>query len=205
MMGGSTNRDSKDIMYLVEKDTVGAEIGVWKANTSANFVKRGVKELHLIDSWSVEVYKEGIGETGEWGSFDNYLKRYKNVAGSADEKTFTKYYDKTYNEVVKRFKQMDHVHIHRMSSDDWFKDQPDNFLDWIYIDGDHSYEGSLRDLQNARRCVKKGGLLLGDDYAWPFQKHGKPGVTAAVDQFIADTGLTLRQEGAVTQFSIVNE
>ena len=82
MMGGSTNRDSKDIMYLVEKDTVGAEIGVWKANTSANFVKRGVKELHLVDSWSVEVYKEGIGETGEWGSFDNYLKRYKNVAGS---------------------------------------------------------------------------------------------------------------------------
>ena len=55
------------------------------------------------------------------------------------------------------------------------------------------------------RCVKKGGLILGDDYAWPFQKHGKPGVTAAVDQFIADTGLTLRQEGAVTQFSIVND
>ena len=115
MMGGSTNRDSKDIMYLVEKDTVGAEIGVWKANTSVNFVKRGVKELHLVDSWSTEVYKEGTGETGEWGSFENYLQRYKNVTGGTDEATFTKYYDKTYNEVVKRFRQMEHVHIHRMS------------------------------------------------------------------------------------------
>ena len=202
MMGGSTNRDSKDIMYLVEKGTVGAEIGVRKANTSANFVKRGVKELHLVDAWSVEVYKEGTGETGEWGSYENYLQRYKQVTGGANEEQFKAYYDKTYNEVVKRFKQMPHVHVHRMSSDDWFAKQEDNILDWIYLDGDHSYAGVLRDLYNALRVVKKGGVILGDDYAWPFQKHGKPGVTAAVDQFILETGLELRQEGAVTQFSI---
>ena len=199
MMGGSTNRDSKDIMYLVKKDTVGAEIGVWKANTSAEFVKRGVKELHLVDSWSVEVYKES---TGEWGSYENYLQRYKNVTGAAKEEKFVQYYDKTYREVVNRFKQHEHVHVHRMSSDDWFKDQPDNMLDWIYLDGDHSHEGCLKDLRNAHRVVKSGGLILGDDYAWPFQKHGKPGVTKAVDEFIKETGLKLVQEGATTQFSI---
>ena len=202
MMGGSTNRDSKDIMYLVDKDTVGAEIGVWKANTSANFVKRGVKELHLVDAWSVEVYKEGVGQTGEWGSYQKYLERYKQVTGGTTEEHFKAYYDKTYNEVVKRFKQMEHVHVHRSSSDDWFAKQENNYFDWIYLDGDHSYEGVLNDLNSSRRVVKDGGIILGDDYAWPFQKHGKPGVTAAVDEFIENTGLKLVQEGGTTQFSI---
>ena len=114
MMGGSTNRDSKDIMYLVDKGTVGAEIGVWKANTSVNFVKRGVKELHLVDAWSVEVYKEGVGETGEWGSYENYLQRYKQVTGGTTEEHFKAYYDKTYNEVVKRFKQMEHSSVQQI-------------------------------------------------------------------------------------------
>ena len=202
MMGGSTNRDSKDILHLVEKGTVGAEIGVWKANTSVNFVKRGVKELHLVDAWSVEVYKEGIGETGEWGSYENYLQRYKQITGGTTEEHFTKYYDQTYNDVVKRFKQMEHVHIHRMSSSDWFAKQESNYFDWIYLDGDHSYEGVFNDLKSSRRVVKDGGIILGDDYAWPFQKHGKPGVTAAVDEFIKNTGLELIQEGGTTQFSI---
>ena len=125
MMGGSTNRDSKDIMYLIKKGTVGAEIGVWKGNTSVEFVKKGVEELHLIDSWSVEVYKES---TGEWGSYENYLQRYKNVTGAANEDRFIQYYDKTYNEVVNKFKKHEHVHIHRMSSDEWFAQQADNTL-----------------------------------------------------------------------------
>ena len=202
MMGGSTNKDSKDVMYLVDKDTVGAEIGVWKANTSVNFVKRGVKELHLVDAWSVEVYKEGVGQTGEWGSYQKYLERYRQVTGGTTEEHFKAYYDKTYNEVVKRFKQMEHVQVHRMSSTDWFAKQEDNYFDWIYLDGDHSYEGVLNDLNSSRRVVKDGGIILGDDYAWPFQKHGKPGVTAAVDQFIEETGLKVLQEGATTQFSI---
>ena len=202
MMGGSTNRDSKDILYLVDKGTVGAEIGVWKANTSANFVKRGVKELHLVDAWSVEVYKEGVGQTGEWGSYQKYLERYKQVTGGTTEEHFKAYYDKTYNEVVKRFKQLEHVHVHRSSSDDWFAKQENNYFDWIYLDGDHSYEGVLNDLNSSRRVVKDGGIILGDDYAWPFQKHGKPGVTAAVDEFIKNTGLKLVQEGGTTQFSI---
>ena len=202
MMGGSTNRDSKDIMYLVDKDTVGAEIGVWKANTSVNFVKRGVKELHLVDAWSVEVYKEGIGETGEWGSYEKYLERYKQVTGGTTEEHFIAYYEKTYNDVVKRFNQMEHVHVHRMSSNDWFETQQDNYFDWIYLDGDHSYEGVLRDLKSSQRVVKSGGIILGDDYAWAFQRHGKPGVTAAVDEFVKISRLKLVQEGKSTQFSI---
>ena len=199
-MGSDFNKDSKDVMYLVSKGSVGAEIGVWKANSSAAFLKRGVKELHLVDPWSVEPYQHSIGEHG---SYENYLERYSKLTGGKTEEHFKAYYDKTYEQVVKRFKETPQVKIHRQTSDDWFKTFKGK-LDWIYIDGDHSYEGCLRDLENAFKVVKKGGLILGDDYAWPFQKHGKAGVTKAVKEFVTTHSLhnDIRQEGPTSQFSI---
>lgn len=198
MMGSSTNKDSKDIMYLVQKDTVGAEIGVWMGNTAIKFAKKGVKRLHLVDSWSVEPYKEST----EHGGYDNYLQRYSKITGGADETQFQRYYDRVYNDVVKKFKEHDNVTIHRTTSDEWF-DSLEEQLDWIYIDGDHSFEGCYRDLSNALKVVKSGGLILGDDYKWPFQRHGKDGVTKAVDKFVAENNLSLNQEGGSTQFSVV--
>lgn len=197
MMGSTTNQDSKDIMYLVRKGSVGAEIGVWEANTSQKFLDKGVKELHLVDPWSVEPYKE----SSEHGTYENYLERYKKVTGAASEDKFIQYYDQVYRRVTKRFQNNDNVHIHRMTSEDWFNSF-EGELDWIYIDGDHSFEGCYRDLCNALKVVKKGGLILGDDYKWPFQKHGKEGVTEAVDKFVSANNLKLTQEGATSQFSI---
>ena len=198
MMGSTTNRDSKDILYLVREGTVGAEIGVWMANTSINFAKKNPAELHLVDSWSIEPYKEST----EHGSYEGYLQRYSNICGGNTEEQFQAKYDQVYNGVVKRFKDMDNVHIHRMPSDEWFEKQESDSLDWVYVDGDHSYEGCLRDLENSLRVVKSGGLILGDDYKWPFQKHGKEGVTAAVDEFVKKNNLKVIQEGSTSQFSI---
>ena len=39
-------------------------------------------------------------------------------------------------------------------------------LDWIYIDGNHSYEQCIKDLKNALNIVKPGVLIIGDDYGW---------------------------------------
>jgi hypothetical protein len=36
----------------------------------------------------------------------------------------------------------------------------------IYIDGDHSYEGALRDIQNYTPLIEKGGYLVMDDASW---------------------------------------
>jgi hypothetical protein len=41
---------------------------------------------------------------------------------------------------------------------------PGGRFDWIYIDGDHSFEGVLRDIEQAKRLIKPDGLLIFDDY-----------------------------------------
>lgn len=197
MMGSQVNKDSKNIMGLIEKDTVGAEIGVWYANSSKQFLKRGVKELHLVDAWSVEPYKE----SDEHGTYENYLERYSKMCGGSTENDFQRYYDNVYKEVESGIGRDSRVTIHRMSSDEWFDSQPSRKFDWIYVDGDHSYEGCLRDLRNALKVVKWGGLILGDDYKWPKSRYGKDGVTRAVDEFCSSEGLFKERHGDI-QFSI---
>lgn len=48
--------------------------------------------------------------------------------------------------------------------------------DLIYVDGDHSYEGCLRDLTLYWPLLAPGGVMFGDDIM-------EPGVTRAVNQF----------------------
>ena len=46
----------------------------------------------------------------------------------------------------------------------------------IFIDGDHDYLPSLRDIETFYPLVKKNGILFGDDYWWT-------GVQSAVNEF----------------------
>lgn len=64
-------------------------------------------------------------------------------------------------------------------------------FDLIYIDGDHSYEGALIDAQLAFPLLKKGGILIFDDYNNP-----QFGVFKAVNEFLedADGFKVLREE-----------
>jgi hypothetical protein len=48
---------------------------------------------------------------------------------------------------------------------------PDNYFDWVYIDGDHNYEGVLKDLHSWYPKIKEGGIISGDDYVVTDIKH----------------------------------
>lgn len=195
MMGSRINKDSHNIMHLIQPDTVGAEVGVWWGNTSYNFFMKNLKHLYLIDPWSVEPYK---GSTEfEW---EEYLKRYSKVTESTTEAGFQKYYDKVYEDVMRRFDPYPSVTVCRLTSDEFFEGYDGDGLDWIYLDGSHSYEGVTADLENSLKFVKSGGMILGDDYKWG-QRWGKPGVTKAVKEFIEKHNLKIKQHGAV-QFEI---
>ena len=181
MMYIKVNKDAPNIMHLIKPNTIGAEIGVWEGNTSKKFVERGVKELHLVDPYSVEPYKNNTEM-----SFQDYIAKYSKITGEISEAGFTRYYDDVYKRVTEKFRMNSNVFIHRMNSKQWFPANKHLKLDWIYVDGDHSYEGCLFDLENALPMIKKGGMILGDDYYWPGSKWGKKGVTEAVDQFLLD-------------------
>lgn len=60
----------------------------------------------------------------------------------------------------------------------------DNSLDFVYIDGDHTYKSVTDDILLYFPKVKKGGLFSGHDY-------GFRSVKRAVDEFINKQGLEL--------------
>lgn len=62
---------------------------------------------------------------------------------------------------------------------------PEAHFDWIYIDGDHSYEGIANDIRAAHPVLKPGGFLMCNDYAnWCSAAATPYGVARAVSEFI---------------------
>lgn len=55
------------------------------------------------------------------------------------------------------------VEFIKQKSEDCVDDIPDN-LDFVYIDGNHSYDYVMEDIIIWQRKVRKGGLVMGHDY-----------------------------------------
>ena len=67
------------------------------------------------------------------------------------------------------------------ASDEAVKDLKNERFDFVYIDGDHSYEQCKKDIINYLPLVRSGGIFGGHDYTpdWP-------GVIKAVNELLAD-------------------
>lgn len=61
-------------------------------------------------------------------------------------------------------------------------------LDFVYIDGNHSYPFVVRDLQNYFLLIKPDGYIGGHDYSFTTMDSGVFGVTRAVGEFIVKYG-----------------
>lgn len=77
------------------------------------------------------------------------------------------------NELNKLIQELGYSHIELIS--DYSYNIKDNFendsLDFVFIDGDHSYDSVLKDMEDWYDKVKKGGVIAGHDYlpngGWP--------------------------------------
>ncbi len=150
------------------KATVGAEVGVFSGDFSAHLLRVvEPQRLHLIDPWV---------------SVDDQLRRWSlygaGVRSQADM-------DQLDAGVVSRFAGQiagGRVVVHRAPSHAALAAMPDRSLDWIYIDGDHSYEAVIADLRLSLAKVRPGGFICGDDYLPGGWWRG--GVIRAVHEFL---------------------
>ena len=159
------------LLSLLPADCTCAEVGTWRGDFAAKILNVcNPGRLYLIDSW--EHRSEQEYSQASYGG-----KVQDGQAGM----------DAIYEGVIDRFRtEIDtgQVVIVRARSTQTAASLPDESLDWVYIDADHSYGAVKRDLEAYYPLVKSGGLLAGDDYGLDDRWFGQ-GVTRAVDEFAA--------------------
>jgi predicted O-methyltransferase YrrM len=94
-----------------------------------------------------------------------------------------KLYSKLFMRHFKNFKLIEND-SKKVFNKKFFEIEFPNGIDWFTVDGDHTYEGCLYDLNNVYKYMNKNGVIIIDDY-----KSGKPNgceipdVTNACDTF----------------------
>jgi len=79
------------------------------------------------------------------------------------------------------------VILHEGDSSTAMSALPDALFDWIYIDGDHSFEGVSSDIREAKRLIRPDGYLVFNDYTVYSHLEGiEYGVMRAVNDLCLD-------------------
>jgi hypothetical protein len=161
-----------ELLYLLPKGGEVAEIGVAKGEFSKEILARtSPRRLHLIDPWEHQARAD-------------YQRDGNNVGDDEQEARF-----ETVQAMFATARERGQVEMHRAYSQDAASRFVDGQLDWLYIDGLHSYAGVTADLQNYKRKVKPEGLILGHDYTNHARAQSMDfGVVEAVNDFVRDEG-----------------
>lgn len=84
------------------------------------------------------------------------------------------------------------VELHKGDSSSLLAAMPDGSFDFIYVDGDHAYEGVAKDLVQAARKIKHDGWIVCNDYTTysPIEKMTY-GVHRAVNELCINEGFEI--------------
>jgi hypothetical protein len=176
----------EDLLNYLPKGGVGVEIGVAEGNFSEAIMKAAEPtELHLIDPWSH--LENGDDLLAGGALLDEQSK--KNASGAkAEAVPVNNAGARLHAEVVKRFEGEPRVRVHRQYSYKIAPQFPDGSLDFVYLDGNHTYEFVLRDLHDFAAKLKPGGLMFGHDFFEnDFARQEHYGVMDAVGTFLKRT------------------
>jgi len=130
---------------------VGVEIGVARGFYS-KWLLHGIPELklYLVDPWlSYDEYVEHHDQEGQKILDDCLKKTQERLAGR-------------------------NVEFIRKTSMEAVKDFEDEGLDFVFIDGNHSFEYVVEDIAQWSKKVKKGGIIAGHDYWNSIDRAGWP-------------------------------
>lgn len=154
---------------------LGVEIGILNGNTSHRILRqRPLLKLYMVDPWIAPEEGSSYFKTGD----DNARK-------PAQE------HDKAYRLTLKRIEFAgDRAMIMRMFSHEAEPKIENGSLDFVFIDGDHSYVGVSKDIKLWLPKIKKGGWIGGHDYQHETRLNLQ-GVTIAVDEVFAKSKIEI--------------
>ena len=122
----------------------GVEIGVSWGENIVDYAKAGL-EIHGVDPWEStdeDEFRKLVSIDGEYGSSP----------------------DGVYRLAKERTEKYPNVKLMKMTSIEALDYFPDRSLDFVYIDGNHSFGYVAMDLMKWNRKVRKGGVIAGHDY-----------------------------------------
>ena len=170
--------DTREIMVssLIPSNSVICEIGVFKGDFSKFLNSLNPQTLILID------YFQGMAKSGDQDG--------NNVQSANLNDEYIKIKEWATNH--------SNITVVKGNSSSTLSSYPNQFFDMIYLDGDHSYEGVRKDLEQAILKVKKGGWIMGHDYEMNMAKaktRWSFGVSRAVNEFCQNYKQTIFAKG----------
>lgn len=75
------------------------------------------------------------------------------------------------------------IYKYKKTSDDFFYENQKNF-DVIYIDGYHKGAQVFKDFKNSWKILKKGGIMIFDDYIWKFFEKIEDNPCFAINEYL---------------------
>jgi SAM-dependent methyltransferase len=174
--------DRVDLIRQLPKGGVWAEIGVYRGDFSQKVLEVcSPSEFYLIDNWKFEL-TEHNPFTDNADNFSGFMGRI-HWEHFGDDPNATQ--QKNFEYVRDRFAQCANVKIVRARSIEAMRELGDGHFDVMYIDANHQYEYALRDMMEARKKLKPGGImLLNDFYEGPGGAEQNLGVIGAVNTFV---------------------
>ncbi len=160
----NTTRRHLILLYAELGYRKGAEIGVNMGSNALriNRVNPDCK-LHCIDPW--ELY-DGMND------FTDAKKR-----------------EEAYAIARARLDPIDNIEIIRKYSMDAVEDFVDEFLDFVFIDGNHEWPYVTQDIFYWAQKVKRGGIVSGHDYLTSRREHKHIQVTSVVHGYTEAFGI----------------
>lgn len=69
-----------------------------------------------------------------------------------------------YDNSVQKLKSYEHCTVIRKKSMDAVQDFPDEYFDFVYVDGDHEFASATNDISEWIKKIRIGGIIAGHDY-----------------------------------------
>ena len=95
--------------------------------------------------------------------------------------------NESFDQLTQKYAKHPEVKIVKSTTVEFLDSLPDDHLDAVYIDADHSYEAVKQDLNLSFQKVGENGLIMGHDY----EENEFPGVVQAVDEFCQQNDLKI--------------